>query len=98
HGMGDDSLRYDHVARFFNRAGFHVYSNDHRGHGRTARNSGALGDFGRGGWDALVEDMAALMRLARGREAGLSVVLLGHSMGSFAAQQYLLDHSDLIAG
>src|SRR5258707_7919132 len=37
-------------------------------------------------------------KLARTREGGLPVILLGHSMGSFAAQQYVLDNSALIAG
>jgi alpha-beta hydrolase superfamily lysophospholipase len=97
HGMGEHSLRYADLAGFLNQAGFHVYSNDHRGHGRTALSKEALGDFGVGGWDALVEDMARLTRLARERDRGLPVVLLGHSMGSFATQSYLLEHSDLIA-
>ncbi len=97
HGMGEHSLRYANVAGFLNDAGFHVYANDHRGHGRTAVSKDALGDFGIGGWDALVSDMATLTRMARERDRGLPVVLLGHSMGSFAVQGYLLDHSDLIA-
>ncbi|HLX36770.1 MAG TPA: alpha/beta hydrolase [Candidatus Binataceae bacterium] len=96
HGMGEHSLRYADLAGFLNRAGFHVYANDHRGHGRTAKSKEQLGDFGAGGWDALVEDMAHLTRLTREREH-LPVVLLGHSMGSFAAQSYIVDHSDLIA-
>ena len=37
HGMGEHSLRYADLAAHLNQAGFHVYSNDHRGHGRTAR-------------------------------------------------------------
>ena len=42
--------------------------------------------------------MVTLTRLARTREGRLPVILLGHSMGSFAAQQYVLDNSPLIAG
>jgi alpha-beta hydrolase superfamily lysophospholipase len=95
--MGEHSLRrYADVASFLNRAGFHVYANDHRGHGRTVTAKEMLGDFGARGWDGVVEDMATLTRLIRAREAGLPVILMGHSMGSFAAQQYLLEHSDLI--
>jgi len=97
HGMGEHALRYGRAAEAFSNAGFQVYANDHRGHGRTAENKDALGNFGEGGWDALVDDMVALTRLIRSREGALPIVLLGHSMGSFATQQYLLDHSDLIA-
>jgi len=97
HGMGEHSLRYAHVAEFLNAAGFHVYANDHRGHGRTAPNKESLGEFGAGGWNALVEDMVALSNIIRTRDGGFPLLLLGHSMGSFAAQLYLLDHSDLIA-
>jgi alpha-beta hydrolase superfamily lysophospholipase len=93
HGMAEHSLRYEHVAAFLNRGGFHVYANDHRGHGLTGTHSGTLGDFGAAGWNGLVDDLVALTRIAREREGGLPVILLGHSMGSFAAQQYVLDHS-----
>jgi alpha-beta hydrolase superfamily lysophospholipase len=98
HGMGEHALRYAPLAAFLNDAGIHVYANDHRGHGRTATSKDALGDFGTGGWNTLVADMAALTKLARERERGLPLVVLGHSMGSFALQQYLLDHSALTAG
>ncbi len=98
HGMGEHALRYAHLAAFLNDARIHVYANDHRGHGRTARGRDHLGDFGAGGWNALVADMAALTKLARERERGLPLIVLGHSMGSFALQQFLLDHSALIAG
>jgi alpha-beta hydrolase superfamily lysophospholipase len=98
HGMGEHALRYAHVAEFLNQAGFHVYANDHRGHGRTAKGRESLGDFGNGGWNGLVADMVTLTRMARTREGRLPAILLGHSMGSFAAQQYVLEHSALIAG
>jgi len=98
HGMGEHALRYAHVAEFLNQAGYHVYASDHRGHGRTAKNVESLGDFGNAGWDGLVADLVMVTKLARTREGGLPVILLGHSMGSFAAQQYVLDNSALIAG
>jgi alpha-beta hydrolase superfamily lysophospholipase len=96
HGMAEHAKRYDHVAEILNRAGLHVYANDHRGHGMTATRSDSVGDFGSAGWNALVDDMVLLTHIARERER-LPVILLGHSMGSFAAQQYILEHSDEIA-
>ena len=98
HGMGEHSLRYAHVAEVLNQAGYHVYANDHRGHGRSVKGPESLGDFGAGGWNGLVADMVTLTRLARTREGRIPVILLGHSMGSFAAQHYVIDNSALIAG
>ena len=69
-----------------------MYGNDHRGHGRTAPDARHFGDFGTGG-NLLVDDMMRLTRIAREEHPGAPFILLGHSMGSFAAQQYVLDHS-----
>lgn len=98
HGLGEHALRYVHVAAFLNNAGFQVYANDHRGHGRTAETPEFYGDFGECGWNAVVEDTAQLTGIIRQRENGLPVILLGHSMGSFVAQQYILDHDRDISG
>jgi alpha-beta hydrolase superfamily lysophospholipase len=57
-----------------------------------------LGDFGPGGFPAVVADMVEVTRIARGESDGKPMVLLGHSMGSFAAQLYILDHSELLDG
>jgi alpha-beta hydrolase superfamily lysophospholipase len=98
HGMAEHARRYIPVVLDLIAAGAMVYANDHRGHGRTAGSIDALGDFGAGGYDAMPEDMAILTRQIRQEQPGLPIILLGHSMGSFAAQVYALDHSDLIDG
>jgi alpha-beta hydrolase superfamily lysophospholipase len=97
HGMGEHLLRYEPLAEDLVRAGFVVVGQDHRGHGATAVD-GAWGSLGPGGWDELVRDIGRVGDLVRAELAGLPLVLLGHSMGSFAAQQYVLDHSDELAG
>jgi len=79
-------------------AGLTVYGNDHRGHGRTATSTADFGDLGEGGFDLLVEDMVRLSRIAKTEFPDLPIFVLGHSMGSFAAQQYVLDHSGEIDG
>jgi len=97
HGMGEHAQRYEHVARALSQAGFVVYAQDHRGHGATAVPE-ALGDLGEGSWPALVDDIGRLSARARAEQPGLRLILLGHSMGSFAVQQYLLDHSADVDG
>ena len=102
HGMGEHARRYEHVARALNDAGFVVYAQDHRGHGASARGQGAgpeaLGDLGKGSWAGLVDDIGLLSAHIRAEQPGLPLILLGHSMGSFAVQQYLFDHSDAADG
>ena len=93
HGMGEHAQRYDHVARALNEDRFVVYAQDHRGHGASA-DPDAYGDLGEGGWNALVDDIGLLSAKIRADHPDLPLILLGHSMGSFAVQQYLLDHSD----
>lgn len=96
HGLGEHFKRYARLAAALNAAGYAVYGNDHRGHGQTA-GADALGQFGEGGFQAVVDDMAALTAVAKREVPGKPFVLLGHSMGSFAAQRYLLEHSDELA-
>jgi alpha-beta hydrolase superfamily lysophospholipase len=94
HGMGEHAARYRRLATALNDDGWAVYAPDHRGHGRTAAGADQLGVLGEAGWDGLVADLGRVVDEASNRHPGLPVVLLGHSMGSFAAQQYVLDHSD----
>lgn len=98
HGMGEHSLRYRALAEALTGAGCVVYASEHRGHGQGAKARGELGEFGPRGFAALVDDMAVLSRHARSAHPGLPLILLGHSMGSFATQYYLAAHSELLAG
>ena len=97
HGMGEHLLRYEALAGDLTGAGFVVVGQDHRGHGATA-GEGGWGALGPGGWDELVRDIGRLSDEVRRGLPDLPLVLLGHSMGSFAAQQFVLDHSGELAG
>jgi alpha-beta hydrolase superfamily lysophospholipase len=96
HGLAEHSGRYGRLAAALGQAGFDVYAHDHRGHGRTARRPTELGHFGPDGWNALVEDLVSVGHAIDARTGGAARVLLGHSMGSFVLQQYLLEHSSEI--
>jgi alpha-beta hydrolase superfamily lysophospholipase len=96
HGMGEHAQRYEHVASALTDAGYVVYAQDHRGHGASI--VGSAGDLGAGSWPGLVNDIGRLSAVVRAEHPGIPLILLGHSMGSFAVQQYLLDHSADIDG
>jgi alpha-beta hydrolase superfamily lysophospholipase len=93
HGMGEHALRYAPLATRLAGEGYVVYAHDHRGHGATAGSPEAFGLLGETGWDELVRDVGRVGAMAQDAHPGLPLVLLGHSMGSFAAQQFALGHS-----
>jgi alpha-beta hydrolase superfamily lysophospholipase len=93
HGMGEHAGRYSALAGALNDLGYVVYAQDHRGHGQSATSVEELGQLGTVGWTELVGDIDRLRLVARAAYPSLPFVLVAHSMGSFAAQQYLLDHS-----
>ena len=93
HGMGEHARRYGEFARALNAEGIVVYGQDQRGHGATAKSVVDFGRLGPGGWQLLVNDIHLLVEITRSENLDIPFILLGHSMGSFAVQQYLLDHS-----
>lgn len=99
HGVGEYALRYEELAQNLVRAGYSVYADDHRGHGRTGlgqwgEGSGMLGHLGQGGLRATIAAIRQLSAIARGENHGLPLVLLGHSWGSLMAQTILNRHAD----
>lgn len=91
HGLGEHGGRYRRFGEALAAAGYLVYAPDGRGSGRTA--AGRYGHWGRDGWPGWVDDLHQLNRRIRAEHPQARIALVGHSMGSFATQQYLLDHS-----
>lgn len=93
HGVGEYALRYSTVAQALVRQGYVVYAHDHRGHGHTVRSGEHFGELGDNGWAELVADIGRVGGVAKDDHPGLPLALIAHSLGSFAAQQFLLDSS-----
>ena len=98
HGMAEHSGRYARLADALCAAGYGLYAPDQRGHGRTA-DEGTLGLYAeKDGWNKVVGDLASLNQHIGQEQPGLPIILLGHSMGSYIAQAYLLHHSASLNG
>ena len=97
HGAAEHSARYERFAQFLNANGYFVYANDHRGHGHTRLRSKILGDAGPDGWNRMLSDARELTDLIVREHPGLPVVLFGHSMGSFLAQDYMARYPRAVA-
>jgi alpha-beta hydrolase superfamily lysophospholipase len=101
HGLGEHARRYDEMATNLNRAGFSVYADDHRGHGQTGlrqiKNNQIkkLGNLGQGGMEATFSQVTEFSRLIKAENPGIPVILVGHSWGSFIAQNIINKNSEL---
>ncbi len=102
HGVGEHAGRYRELAGILTAAGFTVYADDHRGHGRTGiRQHGGperLGRLGVGGLRAARDACAELTRTIEREHPGAPIVLLGHSWGSFLAQMLVDERPSAYAG
>lgn len=98
HGVGEHAGRYGALIAALTDAGFTVYADDHRGHGRTGiRQHGGpakLGRLGKGGLRAAREAVWQLTGIIRKDNPGLPLILLGHSWGSFLAQMLVNEHPE----
>lgn len=94
HGMAEHARRYDWMAQQLNLAGYHVYAQDHRGHGNTEQTlPGHYAD--QNGWDKVVDDLLTVNRSIKQKHQ-LPITLFGHSMGSFICQGFAIKHGDQI--
>jgi len=99
HGLAEHAGRYARLAEALTGAGYVVYAHDWRGHGRTARTTADFGYFAdRGGWGKCLDDCWAVTGRMMADQPGLPVVLIGHSMGSMMAQNFIEEHGLALAG
>lgn len=99
HGMSEHMGRYARLARDLVAAGYLVFSYDQRGHGHAISTSSDLGYFGPGvGWRAVVEDAATVAKYVKTLYMDIPLFVLGHSMGSFVAQNLAIVHPDQVDG
>lgn len=98
HGVGEHAGRYPALVKSLTGAGFTVYADDHRGHGRTGirQHDGParLGRLGTGGLRAAEDAIWQLTGIIRDENPDLPLVLLGHSWGSFLAQKLVNHHPE----
>ncbi len=99
HGMIDYVGRYTALAEYLTGEGFVFAGNDHLGHGETAACPEDYGFFAeRDGYKLVINDLYKMNRLVRAEFTGVPAFLLGHSMGSFLARLYTVEHPDSIDG
>lgn len=99
HGMLEFIDRYEEFAGFMNERGILVVGNDHLGHGGSIQSEAYFGYFAeKNGNKTLLADIRELQRITQENHPGVPYFLLGHSMGSFLARQYLCQYGNRLSG
>ena len=98
HGMVEFIDRYERFAEYLCSKGFLVTGNDHIGHGGSVNSEDDWGYLGDDGNRHILDDMHELTKLTKKEYPDLPYFLLGHSMGSFYARQYLGEYGDELRG
>ena len=93
HGVNSHGGQYLRVGEQFAAAGYSAFALDLRGRGRSEGERfyvEAVADY--------VSDVANTIALAKSRNPGVPVYLLGHSAGGVVSATYVLDHQAELAG
>jgi acylglycerol lipase len=93
HGVNSHSGQYAWSGEQLSAQGFATYAYDHRGRGKSEGPRFSIDDV-----SEYTEDLGTFIALAKAREPGLKVFLLGHSAGGVVGCTWALDHQAEIAG
>lgn len=88
HGMSEHAFRYDEFAKKLNKAGYIVFADDHRAHGKTAGELSRIGKYDKDNLflDTLQDEIFISKML---KKYNLPLYVFGHSYGSFLTQAYI---------
>lgn len=98
HGMAEHMSRYARLAAALGAEGYGVAAYDQRGHGTAVQTQD---DFGfvsdqKNGWQLMHSDAVHLCQHLKQAYPELPLILLGHSMGSYLAQQVAITAGDML--
>ena len=86
HGFGEYIERYQHVATFFNEAGFDVFGYTQRGHGHSQGKQGHMPSY-----EHILDDMENMLsHIQQDYTIALPLFVYGHSFGGGVVSNYIL--------
>jgi len=85
HGYAEHIGRYENVADGLVAAGYAVFGNDHRGHGRSQGRRGHVTSF----QEYIDDERQFFHEVIKTRCPGSPCFVIGHSMGSFISMNYV---------
>ena len=99
HGMAEYFERYEEFAAFLTDRGYVVTGEDHLGHGSSVNDARGYGYFcEQDPATVVVRDVHRLKKLTQALYPDAPYFLMGHSMGSFIARNYIMRYGTGIDG
>lgn len=99
HGMAEYVERYEEFAEYLTQRGFVVTGEDHMGHGKSVGKDGTFGYFcEQDSATVLVRDTHRLKKATQSLYPDVPYVVMGHSMGSFIARNYMFRYGTGFSG
>lgn len=96
HGMAEHKERYQPFLLFLAEHGYASVIHDHRGHGDSVSTTADYGYFYDDTGTEIVRDLYEVTKYCKDQFPRLPVYLVGHSMGTLVARNYLKQHDDQI--
>ncbi len=94
HGYAEHIDRYQNVVSELVPAGYAVFGNDHRGHGRSQGRRGHVNSF----QDFIDDERQFSSEVIKSACPGIPCFVLGHSMGSLSAINYVEENVKCLKG
>ena len=99
HGMAEYVERYEEFAEYLTSKGIVVTGEDHMGHGKSVGKDGKFGYFcEQDPATVLVRDVHRLKKATQSLYPNVPYIIMGHSMGSFIARNYMFRYGTGITG
>jgi alpha-beta hydrolase superfamily lysophospholipase len=96
HGMMEHMERYDEFAKLLNKQNYNVILFDQIGHGLSASKN--LGHWDVGAFKKSIDNYSLVINFIKKMYKGNKTYLFAHSMGSFIAQEFIVEHGNEIDG
>lgn len=96
HGMVEYAGRYQKIAEYFNKEGFVVVADDHRGHGNIDKDN--LGYCAGSMFFDTISDIKVLMDITKKNFPNIPYVFFGFSYGSFLTQYFISQYGGDLDG
>ena len=96
HGMSEHKERYFNFMEYLSQNGYVCIINDHRGHGKSVKDSSDLGYFYTEDTNFIIDDLHDVTLYIKSKYPNNKIYMFSHSMGTLVARGYIQKYDNEI--